>query len=122
MTPDLLRVYRALSACGDDNACGPAALAIVSGHPVQVVREALARCGRRPGQGSREDIFRNAARLLGLKIKDVTAIEAIRLAKAGRTVFFYTHDHVFAASGGKLHDPNPWRYMAHLKGGIAVLN
>lgn len=117
-----MRTYRALSACGEVNGCGTAALAIMSGHPVEIVQDALRRCGRKPGAGAREDIFRNAARLLGLKIKMVSAYEAIRLAKAGRRVFLYTHNHIFAASGGKLHDPNPWEYVTSLKGGIAVLD
>ena len=109
-------------ACGDENACGPAALAIMTGYPVPIVRDALARCGRRPCDGSREDIFRDAARLLGLKIKRVSAREALRLAREGRKVFLNTHDHIFAARDGKLHEPFPYRYLPHLCGGIAVLN
>lgn len=122
LTPELQRVYRALDACGEVNGCGTAALSIMTGYPVEIVREALRRCGRRPGDGAREDIFRNAARLLGLKIKHVSAHEAIRLAKDGRRVFLFTHNHIFAATEGRLHDPNPWQWITQLTGGIAVLN
>lgn len=122
MTPETMRVYAALDRRGEVNGCGTAALAIITGYPVEIIQDALRRCGRKPGEGCREDIFRRAARLLGLKIKDVSAHDAIRLAKAGRRVFFFTRNHVFAASGGVLHDPAPLRYFAHLKGGIAVLN
>lgn len=122
MTPEFQRVYRSLEACGESNACGPLALTIMSGQPVEIVRDVLRRCGRREGRGTIGWVFLRAAQMLGLKLRDLPAGEAIRRARAGRRVFLFTDDHVFAVTDGRPHDPFPLMHLPRVCGGVEVLN
>jgi len=117
-----------IAAAGDENACFPAAIALLTGLELPVVLQAFSEAGRKTGQATPWGIAREAVKALGYKmvrkdyiwtrsiiesypgvhktLQNITTRHPVRFAKQweGQTCLLHVDGHVAAVVDGRILD------------------
>lgn len=128
ITPEYAAAREVTAAAGDDNACFPQAVALLSGLPLEEVRAAFAEAGRKNGKATPFTVAHAAVAALGFKLekvewkwqwdmiatypgvhknlKNITTRHPVRFKKAweGQSVMLHVNGHVAAVKDGVMHD------------------
>lgn len=128
VTNEYGQIRQQIAATGDDNACFPAAIAVLADLPFETVQKAFAEAGRQTGKATMFSVAHEACKALGFQLKklptkweldmiysypgvhknlkNITTRHPVRFAKAwaGQSVLLHVNGHVAAVKDGKMHD------------------